>query len=51
MATLLAWPTGVRRAGQCLPVTDLIPPTEKEEVKEMVVRVRTIGDIIRLIAI
>jgi len=36
----------VRRGGQWLPVTDLIPPTAKEEVKEMVVRVRTIGDII-----
>ncbi len=36
----------VRRGGQWLPVTDLIPPTAKEQVKEMVVRVRTIGDII-----
>lgn len=36
----------VRRGGQWLPVTDLMPPKEKEEVKELVVRVRTIGDII-----
>lgn len=36
----------VRRGGQWLPVTDLIPPTEKEEVAKKVVRVRTIGDII-----
>jgi len=36
----------VRRRTQWLPVTDLLPPKEKEEVKEMVVRVRTIGDII-----
>src|SRR6187402_1935508 len=36
----------VRRAGQWLPVTDLQPPKPNEEVREMVVRVRTIGDII-----
>ena len=36
----------VRRHGQWLPVTDLLPPLEKEPVKELVVRVRTIGDII-----
>ncbi|WP_131989787.1 sulfate adenylyltransferase subunit CysD [Chthoniobacter flavus] len=36
----------VRRGGQWLPVTDIVPPKEKEEVREMVVRVRTIGDII-----
>ena len=36
----------VRRGGQWLPVTDILPPKEKEEVREMVVRVRTIGDII-----
>jgi sulfate adenylyltransferase subunit 2 len=36
----------VRRRGQWLPVTDLLPPTEKEPVHELVVRVRTIGDII-----
>jgi sulfate adenylyltransferase subunit 2 len=36
----------VRRRGQWLPVTDLLPPTPKEEVKELTVRVRTIGDII-----
>jgi sulfate adenylyltransferase subunit 2 len=36
----------VRRHGQWLPVTDLLPPKEKESVKELVVRVRTIGDII-----
>ncbi|MBI3881339.1 MAG: sulfate adenylyltransferase subunit CysD [Verrucomicrobia bacterium] len=36
----------VRRHGQWLPVTDLLPPKPKEEVKELVVRVRTIGDII-----
>ncbi|HEY3763270.1 MAG TPA: sulfate adenylyltransferase subunit CysD [Verrucomicrobiae bacterium] len=36
----------VRRGGQWLPVTDLVPPKPKEEVKELVVRVRTIGDII-----
>ena len=36
----------VRRGNQWLPVTDLMPPTDKETVRELVVRVRTIGDII-----
>ena len=36
----------VRRHGQWLPVIDLLPPKDKETVKELVVRVRTIGDII-----
>jgi sulfate adenylyltransferase subunit 2 len=36
----------VRRNGQWLPVNDLLPPKPREEVREMVVRVRTIGDII-----
>ncbi|MBM3821500.1 MAG: sulfate adenylyltransferase subunit CysD [Verrucomicrobia bacterium] len=36
----------VRRGGQWLPVTTLMPPKPKEEVKRLVVRVRTIGDII-----
>jgi len=36
----------VRRHGQWLPVTDLLPPRPGEEVRELVVRVRTIGDII-----
>ena len=36
----------VRRNGQWLPVRDLLPPRDKEPVKELVVRVRTIGDII-----
>jgi len=36
----------VRRGGQWLPVTDILPPRPKEEVRELVVRVRTIGDII-----
>jgi sulfate adenylyltransferase subunit 2 len=36
----------VRRGGQWLPVTDLLPPKPSEEVRELVVRVRTIGDII-----
>jgi sulfate adenylyltransferase subunit 2 len=36
----------VRRNGQWLPVTDLLPPRDKEPVQELVVRVRTIGDII-----
>lgn len=36
----------VRRGGQWLPVNDLVPPRPGEEVREMVVRVRTIGDII-----
>jgi sulfate adenylyltransferase subunit 2 len=38
--------TCVRRNGQWLAVTDLMPPREKEPVQELVVRVRTIGDII-----
>jgi len=29
-----------------LPVSDILPPKEKEEVTDLVVRVRTIGDII-----
>jgi len=36
----------VRRNGQWLPVSDLLPPKPGETVKELVVRVRTIGDII-----
>lgn len=36
----------VRRHGQWLPVTDILPPKSKEEVKDLIVRVRTIGDII-----
>src|SRR5258708_7610458 len=36
----------VRRNGQWLPYTDLLPPRDREEVRELVVRVRTIGDII-----
>jgi len=36
----------VRRNNQWLPYTDLLPPKDKEQVKELVVRVRTIGDII-----
>lgn len=36
----------VRRGGQWLPVTDLLPPKPHEEVRDLVVRVRTIGDII-----
>ncbi|HTV63722.1 MAG TPA: sulfate adenylyltransferase subunit CysD [Verrucomicrobiae bacterium] len=36
----------VRRNGQWLPVTNLLPPGEREQVKDLVVRVRTIGDII-----
>jgi sulfate adenylyltransferase subunit 2 len=36
----------VRRGGQWLPVTELMPAKPGEEVKELVVRVRTIGDII-----
>lgn len=35
----------VRRKGQWLPVNDLLPPNEGEEVKTLKVRVRTIGDI------
>ena len=33
----------VRRNGQWLPVSDLLPPKDKETVKELVVRVRTIA--------
>ncbi|MCF7687359.1 MAG: sulfate adenylyltransferase subunit 2 [Cephaloticoccus sp.] len=36
----------VRRQNQWLPVTELVPPKPHEEIKELVVRVRTIGDII-----
>jgi sulfate adenylyltransferase subunit 2 len=36
----------VRRSGQWLPVNDIVPPKPTEQVKELVVRVRTIGDII-----
>jgi sulfate adenylyltransferase subunit 2 len=36
----------VRRQGQWLPVTDLLPPKTNEEVRDLIVRVRTIGDII-----
>lgn len=36
----------VRRRDQWLPVNDLLPPKPGEEVKDLVVRVRTIGDII-----
>src|SRR3954463_3632036 len=36
----------VRRGGQWLPVNDLVPPKPTEEVRDLVVRVRTIGDII-----
>lgn len=36
----------VRRRGQWLPVTHLVPPKPSEDVQELVVRVRTIGDII-----
>lgn len=36
----------VRRHGQWLPVNALVPPRPGEEVRELVVRVRTIGDII-----
>jgi len=36
----------VRRNGQWLPVTEILPPGPKEEVRDLVVRVRTIGDII-----
>ena len=36
----------VRRGGQWLPVSDLVPPKLSEEVRDLVVRVRTIGDII-----
>lgn len=36
----------VRRGGQWLPVSPLLPPKPAEEVRELTVRVRTIGDII-----
>ncbi len=36
----------VRRQGQWLPVNHLVPPKDGEQVKDLVVRVRTIGDII-----
>ncbi len=36
----------VRRNGQWLPVTDILPPKPDDLVKNLVVRVRTIGDII-----
>ena len=36
----------VRRQGQWLPVNHLVPPKPGEQVKDLVVRVRTIGDII-----
>ena len=36
----------VRRGGQWLPVTNLLPPQPNETVRELIVRVRTIGDII-----
>ena len=36
----------VRRHGQWLPVNELAPPKIGEEIQELVVRVRTIGDII-----
>ena len=36
----------VRRGGQWVPATDLVPPKSGERVEELVVRVRTIGDII-----
>ncbi|HEY9171074.1 MAG TPA: sulfate adenylyltransferase, partial [Verrucomicrobiae bacterium] len=36
----------VRRNGQWLPVSDLLPLKPNETVKDLVVRVRTIGDII-----
>lgn len=36
----------VRRNGQWLPVTELLPLKPKDEVRELIVRVRTIGDII-----
>ena len=35
-----------RRNGQWLPVSDLLPAKPNDQVKELVVRVRTIGDII-----
>jgi sulfate adenylyltransferase subunit 2 len=36
----------VRRGGQWLPVNDILPPKPTETVRDLVVRVRTIGDII-----
>jgi sulfate adenylyltransferase subunit 2 len=36
----------VRRAGQWLPVNDIVPPKAHEAISELIVRVRTIGDII-----
>jgi sulfate adenylyltransferase subunit 2 len=36
----------VRRNGQWLPVSELLAPKPNEQVRELVVRVRTIGDII-----
>jgi sulfate adenylyltransferase subunit 2 len=36
----------VRRGGQWLPVNDILPPKPNEVVKELQVRVRTIGDIL-----
>jgi sulfate adenylyltransferase subunit 2 len=36
----------VRRGGQWVPVTDLVPPKPGERVEDLIVRVRTIGDII-----
>ena len=36
----------VRRGGQWVPLTDLVPPKPNEPTDELVVRVRTIGDII-----
>src|SRR5215212_6451673 len=36
----------VRRGGQWLPLTELLPSKEKEEVRDLIVRGRTIGDII-----
>ena len=38
--------TCVRRQGQWLPRNDIVPPKPAEEVRELTVRVRTIGDII-----
>ncbi len=38
--------TCVRRGGQWLPVNDIVPPKPNEDVRALVVRVRTIGDII-----
>ena len=36
----------VRRQGQWIPVSELLPLKPGEQIKELVVRVRTIGDII-----